>query len=81
MELEPTSMNAPAAFGLTVRVIGLLAFLYGLYQLLGVVLILVSAGTDVLPIRYPLLMAAFSIAVGFYLLRGAPLIQRIAYGD
>jgi hypothetical protein len=74
-------MNAPAAFGLTVRVIGLLAFLYGLYQLLGVVLILVSAGTDVLPIRYPLLMAAFSIAVGFYLLRGAPLIQRIAYGD
>jgi hypothetical protein len=74
-------MNAPAAFGLIVRVIGLLAFLYGLYQLLGVVLILVSAGTDVLPIRYPLLMAAFSIAVGFYLLRGAPLIQRIAYGD
>ena len=74
-------MNAPAAFGLTVRVIGLLAFLYGLYQLLSVVLILVSAGPDVLPIRYPLLMAAFSIAVGFYLLRGAPLIQRIAYGD
>jgi hypothetical protein len=74
-------MNAPAAFGLTVRIIGLLAFLYGLYQLLSVVLILVSAGTDVLPIRYPLLMAAFSIAVGFYLLRGAPLIQRTAYGD
>ncbi len=74
-------MNAPAAFGLTVRIIGLLAFLYGLYQLLSVVLILVSAGTDVLPIRYPLLMAAFNIVVGFYLLRGAPLIQRIAYGD
>lgn len=72
-------MNAPTAFGLTVRIVGLLAFLYGLYQLLSVVLILVSAGSDVLPIRYPLLMAAFSIVVGFYLLRGAPLIQRIAY--
>jgi len=74
-------MNATAAFGLTVWIIGLPAFLYGLYQLLSVALILVSVGTDLLPIRYPLRMAAFSIAVGFYLLRGAPLIQRIAYGD
>lgn len=74
-------MNAPAVFGLTLRIVGLLTFFYGLYQLLSVVLILLSGEADLLPIRHPLLMAAFSMAVGYYLLRGAPRIQRIAYGD
>jgi len=73
-------MNAPVAFGMTVRVVGLLAFLYGLRQLLSLALILLST-PDVFPIRYPLAMGAFSIAVGVYLLRGAPLIQRMAYSD
>lgn len=74
-------MNAPAAFGLTVRIIGLLAFLYGLYQLMRVAVILLAVGPDVLPIGLPLVTAACSILVGYYLLRGAPLLQRIAYGD
>jgi hypothetical protein len=74
-------MNAPVAFGLTVRIVGLLVFLYGLYQFLSAVVILLAVGPDVLPMRLPLLTAACSIVVGFYLLRGAPLLQRIAYRD
>lgn len=74
-------MNAPAAFGLTVRIVGLLVCLYGLYQFVIAAVILLAVGSDVLPIRLPLVTAACSILVGYYLLRGAPLLQRIAYGD
>jgi hypothetical protein len=74
-------MTAPAAFGLTVRVVGLLVFLFGLNHLLNVVIILLSVGADVLPIRVPLVSAVCGILVGYYLLRGAPVLQRIAYGN
>lgn len=74
-------MSAPVAFGLTVRIVGLLVCLYGLYQFMRVAVILLAVGPDALPIGLPLVTAACSILVGYYLLRGAALIQRIAYGD
>jgi hypothetical protein len=74
-------MTAPVAFGLTIRIVGLLVLLYGLDHLLGVIVILFSGGSDVLPIRMPLVIAVCGILAGYYLLRGAPLLQRIAYGD
>lgn len=74
-------MTAPVAFGLTVRIAGLLVLLYGLNHLLSVIILLLSVGSDVLPIRMPLITAVCGILIGYYLLRGAPLLQRIAYGD
>lgn len=73
-------MTAPVAFGLTVRIVGLLVLLYGLNHLLSVVVILLSVESGVLPVRMPLITAVCSILAGYYLLRGAPLLQRIAYG-
>jgi hypothetical protein len=74
-------MTAPVAFGLTIRIVGLLVLLYGLSHLLSVIVILLAVGSDVLPIRVPLVTAVCGILVGYYLLRGAPQIQRIAYGN
>ena len=73
-------MAAPDAFGLTVRVLGVFVLLYGLSHLLNTIFILLAVGSGALPILLPLLTAACSLLIGYYLLSGAPLLQRIAYG-
>ena len=74
-------MTAPQSFGVAVRVIGLLVILYGLYALVSVLLMILMVGTDVLPVKLPLISGAVAILLGYYLLRGGGIVQRIAYGD
>jgi hypothetical protein len=63
-----------------VRVLGVLVMLYGLYHLLSTIIILVAIGSGTLPVLMPLLTAACSLLIGYCLLSGAPVVQRIAYG-
>ncbi|MGH7523769.1 MAG: hypothetical protein ACREK8_05650 [Gemmatimonadales bacterium] len=74
-------MTAPDSFGLVVRVLGVLVLLYGVYHLLSTIFIVIAIGSGTLPVLLPLLIAGASLLVGFYLLSGAPLLQRIAYGS
>ncbi len=74
-------MSAPQSFGVAVRVVGLLVMLYGLYALLSVVLMIVMVGADVLPVKLPLISAVVAMLLGYYLLQGGGLVQRLAYGD
>lgn len=74
-------MTAPALFGALVRTIGLLVVLYSGLQLLMALVIVMSVGSDVLPIRSPLVMGIVGLLIGLYLLRGARLVRRFAYGQ
>ena len=42
---------------------------------------IMMVGTDVLPVKLPLISGAVAILLGYYLLQGGGIVQRIAYGS
>lgn len=74
-------MSPAQGFGVAVRVVGLLVMLYGLYALLVVVFMVLMMGPDIMPVRMNLATAAAALLIGYYLLQGGGLVQRIAYAD
>lgn len=72
-------MSARDCFGVVVRSIGLAVLLFGLYQLLTLVYMIVAVGTHVLPVWLPVVTALLECALGYYLLTGGGVFVRMAY--
>jgi hypothetical protein len=77
----PDESIGPAIFGAGVRLVGLLLALYGLYWAFYGFLIAAGAfRSNVPPIEYAI-AATLSFAAGLALIRGAPIIVGVAYGE
>jgi hypothetical protein len=68
-------------FVLAARVVGLIAVFNGASFLLDFVFILLSGNADSFILAYFLAVALFYLISGFYLLRGAPAIVKIAFRE
>lgn len=75
-------MQPRDAFAVALRVVGLLISCAGLLYLLSAALLVFVPHyrADAAPAWHYLLSGAIAVAVGAYLLRGAPQVVRFAYG-
>jgi len=75
-------MKPKHAFGVAVRIIGLITIMVGIYYLIDdcILALAVGLGGSYMSWRF-FVVAAVLILVGLYFLRGAPHIIRFAYRD
>jgi H+/Cl- antiporter ClcA len=76
-------MKPRQAFGVAVRIIGLILVLVAILYFFSWFILLVDPDyrPNVSPAWHYLVTGVFAIVVGLYLLRGAPKIARFAYPD
>jgi hypothetical protein len=72
-------MKPKDLFNLAIRVLGLVFLYHGLSALPALIPLILSA--VVLPFAVAALMAAWQFLLAYWLLRGAPLLMRIAYPE
>jgi hypothetical protein len=72
-------MSARDAFGLILRVMGLLGVLWGFFYLGSIVYWLLGTRVPGYTIYHYLVAAVLTLSVGLYFLRGAPHIVRFAF--
>jgi hypothetical protein len=82
-------MSPRDAFGVAIRIVGLLIVLAGLLYVIDAALLMIDpeyfnkykSGVPTAPMSHYLGTGIAGILVGLYLLRGARMIQRLAYGE
>jgi hypothetical protein len=74
-------MSARDAFGLILRVLGLLGVLWGIFYLGSIVYWLLGTRVPGYTIYHYIAAAFLTLGVGLYLLRGAPHLVRFAFPE
>jgi hypothetical protein len=72
-------MNAKEAFGLILRVLGIVGVLWGISYLTSMVYWLMGKQVPGYSIYHYLVAAVLTLSVGLYFLRGAPHVVRFAF--
>lgn len=74
-------MNARDAFGLVIRILGLMSVLWGLAEFMSIVYLWMGARSQGYPGLVYIAAGVVLVVLGMYFLRGAPAIVRFAYPE